>query len=86
MTQQAKDPVLSLWQLGSLLWYSFDPCPENFHMLRAWLKNKTKQNKNCKKKTLRERHKWSEKLCSKIGRFSTGIPRRYCGFVSRSLQ
>ena len=28
-----EDPVLSLQQLGSLLWQGFDPRPGNFHVL-----------------------------------------------------
>ena len=32
MTQQVKDPVLSLQQLRSLLWHGFDPWPGNVHM------------------------------------------------------
>ena len=30
MVQQVKDPVLSLQQLGSLLWHGFDPWRWNF--------------------------------------------------------
>ena len=51
MVQQIKDWELSLQQLGSLLWFRFDPCPGKFHMTRMWL-NKTKQNKK-KEKPLR---------------------------------
>ena len=32
MAQRVKDPVLSLQQLGSLLWHRFDSWPRNFHM------------------------------------------------------
>ena len=42
-----KDPVLSLWWLGSLLWCRFDPWPGNFHMPQ---KKKKKKKKNKKKK------------------------------------
>ena len=33
-----KDPVLSLLWLRSLLWWTFDPWPRNFHMPHAWPK------------------------------------------------
>ena len=39
VAQRVKDPVLSLQQLGLLLWHGFDPWPQNFHMLWAWPKN-----------------------------------------------
>ena len=32
VAQGAKDPVLSLQQLGLLLWHVFSPWPGNFHM------------------------------------------------------
>ena len=35
MEKQAKDMVLSLLWLGSLLWHRFDSWPWNFHMLQA---------------------------------------------------
>ena len=38
-----KDPVLSLQQLGSLLWHRFNPWTRNFHMLWMWLKKNPKQ-------------------------------------------
>ena len=40
MAQQVKDLVLSLQQLGLLLWYRFDPWPGNFHMPWLWPKKK----------------------------------------------
>ena len=40
MAQWVKNPVLSLQQLGSLLWCGFDHRPQNFHILQAWLKKK----------------------------------------------
>ena len=43
MAQLVKDPVLPLWQLGSLLWYGFDFWPRNFHMPQVWSKKKIKQ-------------------------------------------
>ena len=43
MMQQIKNPVLSLYQLGPLLWHGFSPCPGNFHMLRVWPKKKKKK-------------------------------------------
>ena len=35
--------MLSLLRLGSLLWFRFDPWPENFGMPRAWAKKKKKE-------------------------------------------
>ena len=47
--QQVKDPVLSLQQLGSLLWHGFDLWPRNFHM--AWVcQKKTNKNKQTHKR------------------------------------
>ena len=46
MAHQAKDPVLSLQWLGSLLWCGFHPWPRNFHMLRVWPKNFLKNEQN----------------------------------------
>ena len=40
MAQQVKDLVLSLQQLGLLLWYRFDPWPGNFHMPQVQPKKK----------------------------------------------
>ena len=40
MAQQVKDLVLSLQQLGLLLWYRFDPWPGNFHMPWLWPKKR----------------------------------------------
>ena len=42
MLQGAKDMVLSLPRLGSLLWHGFDPWPGNFHMPRVGPKKKKK--------------------------------------------
>lgn len=39
MAKWVGEPVLSLRQLGSLLWGEFDPWPGNFPMQRAWPKN-----------------------------------------------
>ena len=36
VAQGVKNPALSLQQLGSLLWYGFDPWPGNFHMPWVW--------------------------------------------------
>ena len=38
LTQQVKDPALSLQWLRSLLWRGFDPWPRNFRMPQAWPK------------------------------------------------
>ena len=38
MAQWIKDLVLSLQQLGLLLWCGFDPWPGYFHVLKAWPK------------------------------------------------
>lgn len=38
IAQQVKDPVLSLQQLGSLLWLRFKPWLGDFHMLQVWPK------------------------------------------------
>ena len=35
VAQWVKDPMLSLQQLGLLLWHGFDPWPKNFHMARV---------------------------------------------------
>ena len=42
MPQQAKDPVLSMLWLESLLWLRFDPWPGNFHI--SWTQPKKKKN------------------------------------------
>ena len=49
VVQQVKDPMLSLQQLGVLLWHGFDPWPGNLHMPQVW-PNKVKQNTVKKKK------------------------------------
>ena len=41
VVQQVKDPVLSLQQLGLLLWLGFSPWPRNFHM--PWVMPKKKK-------------------------------------------
>ena len=41
VTQQVKEPVLSLRWLGLLLWHRFDPWPGNFHMLQMWQEKKS---------------------------------------------
>lgn len=49
--QQVKDPVLSLKQLGSLLWRGFHPWLGKFYMPQVWPKkfNKNfKLKKNCR--------------------------------------
>ena len=43
VVQRIKDMVLSLQQLGSLLWLKFDPWSGNFHVPRAWTKEKKKE-------------------------------------------
>ena len=35
VVQRVEDPALLLQQLGSLLWWGFDPWSGNFHMLQA---------------------------------------------------
>ena len=42
---RVKDSVLSLQQLGSLLWNRFIPWPGNFHMSWAWSKKHFKVSK-----------------------------------------
>ena len=39
ITQELKDPALSLQRLGSLLWLGFDPWPGNVRVLQAQPKN-----------------------------------------------
>ena len=46
VVQQVKDPMLSLQQLGLLLWHGFNPWPWNFHVLQAQPKNKLKKEKH----------------------------------------
>lgn len=46
VAQQVKDPVLSVKLLGSLLWYGFDPWPENFYMPWVPLGEKKKKKDN----------------------------------------
>ena len=43
MAQRAKNPLLSLWQLGLLLRHRFDPWLGNFHML--WVRQKKEDRK-----------------------------------------
>ena len=43
MVQQVKDLVLSLQQLGLLLWRGFDPWPRNFHILQEGERKKKKK-------------------------------------------
>ena len=43
MAQQVKDLVLSLQQLGLLLWRGFDPWPRNFHILQEGERKKKKK-------------------------------------------
>ena len=45
MAQQAKDPALSLQQLGFLLWHRLDPWPRNFYMPQC-KKKKKKEKKS----------------------------------------
>ena len=40
MVQWVKNLVLSLQQLGSLLWHGFHPWPRNFHIPQAQPKKK----------------------------------------------
>ena len=52
VVQWLKDPTaLSLQPLGWLPRLRFDPWPGNFHMLRAWPKQKTNKQKNPAKMT-----------------------------------
>ena len=44
MVQQVKDLVLSLQQLGVLLWRGFDPWPVNFYIPRMWPKTPPRQH------------------------------------------
>ena len=44
VAQQGEDLVLSLKQLGSLLWCGLDPWPRNFYRLPAQQKKKKKRN------------------------------------------
>ena len=55
--QQVKDQVLSLKQLGSLLWCGFDPYPENFCMLWMWQKKKKKKKEKKEKRKRKEQRK-----------------------------
>ena len=48
VAQWAKDPALSLQQLGSLPWCRFNPWPRKFHMLQEQPKEK-KKDKGWKK-------------------------------------
>ena len=43
MVQLVKDPVLSLQQLGSLLWHKLHPWPGRFHMPWVWPKKKKEE-------------------------------------------
>ena len=53
MVQQVKDLVLSLQQLGSLLWHKLDSWPRNFHMPWAWPKKTLHKSRQvCKVLTL----------------------------------
>ena len=56
---QVKELVLSLQWCGSLLWGTFEPWPENFHMLeirpRKREKEKEKKEKEEKKKEKRRK-------------------------------
>ena len=45
MTQQVKDPALSLLWLRLHLWLGFDPWPGNGHVPQAWQKKKKKKKK-----------------------------------------
>ena len=69
LVQWVKDLVLSMQQLGLLLWHKFDPWPRNFHMPQVWPKKKKKERKkgnvavqwekNNKKKRKKGNVKWS---------------------------
>ena len=48
MVQRVKEPALSLWQLGLLLWCRFDPLSGNFCQLQAWPKKEKKKKKKKK--------------------------------------
>ena len=45
VVQLVKDPVLSLLQLGSLLWHMFNPWPGNFHILQVQPKKERKEGR-----------------------------------------
>ena len=47
VAQWVKDPALSLLWLKLPLWHRFHPWPGNFHIPRAWLKNKEMKCKAC---------------------------------------
>ena len=49
VAQWAKDPALSLQQLGSLPWCRFNPWPRKFHMLQEQPKEKKKKTKGGRK-------------------------------------
>lgn len=49
MMQQVKDLVLSLQWLGLQLWQRFDPWPQNFCTLQAWLKEGRDETFTCQK-------------------------------------
>lgn len=42
MTQQVKEPVLSVQWLGLLPWHMFDPWPGHFYMLQVQQKQTNK--------------------------------------------
>ena len=43
VAQQVKDQELSLQQLRSLLWCSFEPWPRNFHIPWMWAKKEEEE-------------------------------------------
>ena len=83
MVQQVKD-LVSLQQLGSLLWCGFDPMAlGNFCLPQAELKNKTKQNKKG-----RERHMPTGSPAPKVKGYPMGLtssPFQVCLCVSAKV-
>ena len=62
-TAVVKDLALSLQQLGTLLWFKFDPWPGNFRVLRVWpkiKKNKKKRNEVLIQATIWMRYAWKD--------------------------
>ena len=52
LVQWVKDLVLSMQQLGLLLWHKFDPWPRNFHMPQVWPKKKKKKERKKERKEM----------------------------------
>ena len=56
MVQQVKDPVLSLQQLGSLLWHGFNPWRRNF--CPPWVWQGTEGGRERGRKEGKKRENW----------------------------